>query len=923
MRISRISVKNLGPISTLNKEFKNFNLIYGKNERGKSLIVEFIIKTIFKNTNESDWGHLRRLGEGNVVINGLDKFTDNGKSEITFNSENDKEIKLDVYLSEKGMNFPLDIAKLFIIKEGEASLVQNVEAGIDKEFIKKIFFPDKIFDQILNEKILETISNNEKKIDKEDLNNLKYDKKGKINNYEEILGKFKKIEATEEEIIKNYEKISEIELKQMQEELKTEKERIIKAKRYQAYKLSKNLKELEQKLSKLDKDNINKLESLIKDYDDKNKDLNNLNQQIEILKESEKEIESLKDTYDDLLYAKKCKAALIDKKIQDLNKELLDYSEDKLNELYNLLDKTSVGKSKLEKLERQKNELEEDIKNIDFLRSAKENYSKYLISSKNEKGFFSSSKSLIIFSILMIFSSFLAGFLTKNLFKIIFFASSLINFIFFLFSILKFLGKAKNQNIEKELEKIKQKFKEYFNINLESLTQLDELIRKTESKETKYNFIKEQYEIFSTDDVNNRKRINDIFKSLSYENLEEVKWNEVYSEIKAKRAKIQNEKDDFQKKFDRLNIEPFISTDNIIDCNSYANKYNEEEFEKVKDKMTKLESKLEELKDHKTNVKIKEDELKEILNRIKNIISNHFSEFINREIDNIENFGEIYGELIKLEKKIENEKSEAEGILKGLSVAEKDYEENDPGVEFSQERLDELENKIMEINEKIKQKETDEQELKNKLISLTNSGPGNDIEDLIEKLYQTKDQQKAKKIKAESIILASDLLKDIIKDFKNEEDTEIENILSSDKFKNILVKTTNKYKKLEFQNFEDGKRKKYSNNESSEIVILDDYNKFQIKDLSTGAKEQVLIALRIGILKYLLQDKTAFLILDDAFQHSDYFRRENLIDFITDLSFEGWQIFYFTMDDHIRAAIQSMIAKKKIDLFEINLENMS
>ncbi len=46
--------------------------------------------------------------------------------------------------------------------------------------------------------------------------------------------------------------------------------------------------------------------------------------------------------------------------------------------------------------------------------------------------------------------------------------------------------------------------------------------------------------------------------------------------------------------------------------------------------------------------------------------------------------------------------------------------------------------------------------------------------------------------------------------------------------------------------------------------------------------------------------ETAFLLLDDAFQHSDWQRREFLLDTIIALAKSGWQIVYFSMDDHIR-----------------------
>ena len=51
---------------------------------------------------------------------------------------------------------------------------------------------------------------------------------------------------------------------------------------------------------------------------------------------------------------------------------------------------------------------------------------------------------------------------------------------------------------------------------------------------------------------------------------------------------------------------------------------------------------------------------------------------------------------------------------------------------------------------------------------------------------------------------------------------------------------------------------------------------------------------------FALMILTNFLILDDAFQYSDWQRRENLMDQVVDLARSGWQILYLTMDDHIR-----------------------
>jgi len=77
-------------------------------------------------------------------------------------------------------------------------------------------------------------------------------------------------------------------------------------------------------------------------------------------------------------------------------------------------------------------------------------------------------------------------------------------------------------------------------------------------------------------------------------------------------------------------------------------------------------------------------------------------------------------------------------------------------------------------------------------------------------------------------------------------------------------------------------------------------NVFPVSRLSTGAKEQVYLGLRIGFAARALGDQAGFLILDDAFQHSDWATRQRLVRQCVSLVECGWQIFYFAMDDHVR-----------------------
>ncbi len=84
------------------------------------------------------------------------------------------------------------------------------------------------------------------------------------------------------------------------------------------------------------------------------------------------------------------------------------------------------------------------------------------------------------------------------------------------------------------------------------------------------------------------------------------------------------------------------------------------------------------------------------------------------------------------------------------------------------------------------------------------------------------------------------------------------------------------------------------------LDVSDAYQTFRLDELSTGAQEQVLLGLRIGMASRLFSGQPLFLILDDAFQHSDWRRRPAMVDEILRLAKAGWQVFYLTMDDHLR-----------------------
>jgi ABC-type molybdenum transport system ATPase subunit/photorepair protein PhrA len=94
-------------LATFEQEFKRINLIYGRNEGGKSFLVEFIIQCLFK--NKSKWGYLRATsGSGKVILEGLED------RETAFTLSSSK--KLESFMEQYMKGLPPFIMKWLIIK---------------------------------------------------------------------------------------------------------------------------------------------------------------------------------------------------------------------------------------------------------------------------------------------------------------------------------------------------------------------------------------------------------------------------------------------------------------------------------------------------------------------------------------------------------------------------------------------------------------------------------------------------------------------------------------------------------------------------------------------------------------------------------------------------------------------------------------
>ena len=221
-----------------------------------------------------------------------------------------------------------------------------------------------------------------------------------------------------------------------------------------------------------------------------------------------------------------------------------------------------------------------------------------------------------------------------------------------------------------------------------------------------------------------------------------------------------------------------------------------------------------------------------------------------------------------------------------LSVQSDEYLEADPGIKFSPNEMNNIAMQMTDLNQKIQEEETQLLTLRNEIQSIIGETVPIPWKELIERLRSERINVTLKYKSITSRILASIIVQGVIDSARQQDDENIRTNLASPIVTKPLLKITGRYRTVSM--------------EEDMLKIADQFDEFSMDELSTGAREQVLLALRIGFASKIMGQDAAFMILDDAFQHSDWKRRVNLIEQTMDLAKSGWQILYFSMDDHIR-----------------------
>lgn len=247
---------------------------------------------------------------------------------------------------------------------------------------------------------------------------------------------------------------------------------------------------------------------------------------------------------------------------------------------------------------------------------------------------------------------------------------------------------------------------------------------------------------------------------------------------------------------------------------------------------------------------------------------------------------EALANLIKKSEQLNHDILEKKLHLSSLNISEDAYYEGPIKTEYDQDILQALEKEIQDLTDNLGDLQADLETLKSRACERTGDELTKPWTEVLYNLQSLLEERIHEYQELTADLVAQIGLVEVLTRLRDEEDQKIIKAINTDSVSSLLQQITGRYQKLDLAD--------------EQIFVHDSFGRYALSDLSTGAREQVQLALRLGLASQLCGGDPLFLILDDAFQHSDWLRREALVDSCLNLAHSGWQILYLSMDDHIR-----------------------
>ena len=342
---------------------------------------------------------------------------------------------------------------------------------------------------------------------------------------------------------------------------------------------------------------------------------------------------------------------------------------------------------------------------------------------------------------------------------------------------------------------------------------------------------------------------------------------------------------------------------------SLKDEYNKR-FNEEFSNLSKMEVKRDKMKDNYNEMIVLEKQIKDEESEISNLkwkLTKRIGDLFDKELEPNrwkKELEEKLKEKDNLKEKIENLNYK----LLELNVDSSEFEREEPDIEFNENEYNNINKSKGEIEGDILIQTQKLDDLKSEICKVTRDDFSTPWMELIGNLARKREEilNDYKNITAE--IIGKNFVYNIVEGLYEKEDEKIEELMESDLMSKTLKDVTTRYNKISLVD--------------DTMIVTDSFNNFPVNMISDGATEQVFLALRIGMAKHWFKKDELFLILDDAFIHSDYNRRPKLIDKMLELAKNGWQIICFTFDDNIRNLIDKKVKNLKNEYKFLNLNEI-
>ncbi len=227
--------------------------------------------------------------------------------------------------------------------------------------------------------------------------------------------------------------------------------------------------------------------------------------------------------------------------------------------------------------------------------------------------------------------------------------------------------------------------------------------------------------------------------------------------------------------------------------------------------------------------------------------------------------------------------------LGDLGIDESDYLEQPAEAAYSRRREEEIVGELDQVEAAIREQQDTSRELREQLIEHVgrDTARSQNIELLAEAIEEKKREYRRQIQEGLARIIAGHVLGEVLESFLELEDQQLKATLNEPQITDLIkMFTAGRYEGVSL--------------EEGGLFLENETESYALEQMSSGAREQALLALRMGLASVICGRQSLFLILDDAFQYSDWQRREQLVAQAVQIVQSGWQVIYLTMDDDIR-----------------------